>query len=193
MGWEKYEKAGRRFDVLIQEQEADCGLCCVAMVVNLLGRGKPTSATVKANLKKGAYNPSTQDRAGFVPTMLTAARPDVATHSTGTYLQSLKQALVGWNINSVYKGPSPNIEGAIAGAQAGKPIIIHVTWNNGGGHWVVITHSMGNSHYVLDPYYGLAINSSKINYEGLKQSAHSAGAVDKVVYGRWTGEWLKIT
>ena len=192
MGWVNQEKAGRRFDVLIQEQEADCGLCCVAMVVNLLGQGKPTSGMVKTNLKKGAYKPSTQDRVGFAPTPLAVVRPGVATHSNGTYLQSLQPVLTKWHINSVYRGPSPNVQAAIAGAYAGKPIICHVTWTSGGGHWVVITHSMGNSHYVLDPYYGLAINSSLQNYEGLEQSAHSVGAVTKVLYGRWTGEWLKI-
>jgi len=191
-GWQKFEKAGRRFDVLIQNQEADCGLCCVAMIVNQLGRGKPTSATVKVNLLKGAYKPSTQDRAGFAPTMLTAVRPGNITHSQGTYLKSLQQVLSVWNIDSVYNGPSSNVQTAIASTCSGKPIICHVTWKHGGGHWVVITHSMGNSHYVLDPYYGLQINSSKQNYEGIEQSSHKAGTITNVIYGRWTGEWLKI-
>ena len=192
MGWQSYEKAGRRFDVLIQEQEADCGLCCVAMIVNLLGHGKPSSAQVKANLKKEAYKPSTHDRKGFVPTIISAVRPEVETHSSGTYLKSLQKVLDLWHIKSNYNGPSGSVQQAIAGAHAGKPLICHVTWIGGGGHWVVISHSMGNSHYVLDPYYGLTINSSRQNYEGLIQSAHSAGSVTKAVYGRWTGEWLKI-
>lgn len=199
MGWVNYEKAGRSFDVLIQEEEADCGLCCIAMVVNLLGHGKPTSSMVKKNLPKGAYKPSTKDRVGFAPSILSAVTPDVAEHSNGTYLLTLKQALSCWGITSSYNGPSSDIRGAIASAHAGKPIIAHVTWSAGGGHWVVITHSMGNSHYVLDPYFGLAINSSFINYEGLEKpagssasSSSSTGSLSKVIYGTWTGEWLKI-
>ncbi|TDI65912.1 MAG: hypothetical protein E2O88_09715, partial [Bacteroidetes bacterium] len=152
MGWQNFEKAGRRFDVLIQNQETDCGLCCVAMIVNQLGKGKPSSRTVNGNLPKGDYKPSTQDRAGFTPTMLTAVSPGNVTHSQGTYLKSLQQALSVWNIRSVYNDPrSSNVQTGIASTRSGKPIICHVTWKHGGGHWVVITHSMGNSHYVLDP------------------------------------------
>jgi hypothetical protein len=38
MAWISQEKAGRTYDVLIQDEEADCGFCCVAMTVNLMGR-----------------------------------------------------------------------------------------------------------------------------------------------------------
>lgn len=194
MAWQTYEKADRNFDVLIQEQEADCGLCCVAMIVNLLGQGKPSSNAIRAQLQSGAYKPSTQDRSGFKPTILAAVRPEVATHSLGTYLQNLQQVLTKYKINSAYNGPAEinNVQTAIKTAYAGKPIICHVSWTNGGGHWVVITHASGNSHYVLDPYYGLRVNSSDQYYEGLTQSPHSAGSVQSERYGTWTGEWLKI-
>ncbi len=190
MGWQTHEKAGRRFDVLMQEQEADCGLCCVAMVVNLLGMGKPSSGNVKMNML-GGYMPSTKDRAGMVPTAIAVVKPGAATHSQGTYLTSLQRALKKWHIDSDYMGGSPDVASAIMAAQAGHPIICHVTWASGGGHWVVITHSMGLSHYVLDPAYGLQINSSLQNYEGLKEGG-TPGSVQKATYGRWTGEWLKI-
>lgn len=193
MAWITQEKAGRRFDVLIQAQEADCGLCCVAMVVNLLGQGKPTSGTVKAELDKGAYSPSTQDRAAFAPSLLSKVLPDLSTHSPGTYLRSLQAVLTKWGIASVEDNDIYNVQAAIQGAIAGQPIICHVTWTIGGGHWVVITHSMGASHYVLDPLYGLQINSSLTNYVGLERSVASAGQVVPVNYGAWTGNWLKIT
>lgn len=195
MGWISQEKAGRTFDVLIQDQEADCGLCCVAMVVNLLGEGKPTSAMVKNNLPRGAYVPSTRDRVGFAPSLLSSVLPDTSYHSLGTYLTSLQGALAKWHIRSEYCSPASNVQQAILDAKAGTPIIIHVTWagQNAGGHWVVITHSMGNSHYILDPYYGLQINSSNTKYVGLERSQHSAGSVSRIEYGHWTGEWLKIT
>ncbi|SFG41477.1 Papain-like cysteine protease AvrRpt2 [Novosphingobium sp. CF614] len=193
MGWIVQEKAGRTFDVLIQDQEADCGLCCVAMVVNLIVGGKPTSAMVKKNLPTGAYSPSTKDRVGFAPSLLSSVLTDTSFHSTGTYLTSLQGALAAWKIKSEYCSPSSNVQQAILNAKAGEPIICHVTWNNGVGHWVVITHSMGNSHYILDPYWGLQINSDTTQYKGLLQSPLNAGSVTPVTYGTWSGEWLKIT
>lgn len=194
MGWMVQEKAGRTFDVLIQDQEADCGLCCVAMVVNQIVGGKPTSSMVKNNLPKGAYSPSTKDRAGFAPSLLTSVVATSSYHSPGTYLKDLQGALAAWGITSEYRSPAMNVQQAIFDAKAGKPIICHVTWAGaGGGHWVVITHSMGNSHYILDPCYGLQINSSTTRYVGLERSLPSAGSVTAVEYGTWTGEWLKIT
>lgn len=193
MGWIVQEKAGRTFDVLMQEQEADCGLCCVAMVVNQMVGGKPTSGMVKNNLPKGAYSPSTRDRVGFAPSLLSSVLADTSFHSPGTYLTSLQGALAAWKIKSEYCSPAANVQQAILSAVAGAPIICHVTWTGGQGHWVVITHAMGNSHYILDPAYGLTINSSTTKYVGLQQSPASAGAVTAVEYGSWTGEWLKIT
>jgi hypothetical protein len=193
MAWVTQEKAGRSFDILFQDQEADCGLCCVAMVVNLFGLGKPTSSAVKQDLKEGSYKPSTKDRSGFSPSVLTMVLPDTSTHSDGTYLISLQSVLKKWKIGSVYNSSLTNVQAAIQGAVAGAPIICHVTWTGGGGHWVVITHSMGASHYILDPYYGLAINSSLTKYVGLPQSSSNTGNVTKTEYGTWTGEWLKIT
>lgn len=86
--------------MLIQEEEADCGLCCVAMIVKLLGQGKPTSSMVKKNLPTGAYKPSTKDRVGFAPSILSAVTPDVAEHKAmGPTLLALKQALSSWGYN----------------------------------------------------------------------------------------------
>jgi len=193
MAWIQQTKAERTFDILIQDQEADCGLCCVAMVVNLLGQGKPSSSMVKNNLPKGAYKPSTKDRVGFAPSMLSAVLPDVSTHSGGTYLANLQEALTKWQIASVDDTASSNVQAAIQGAVAGKPIINHVTWTNGGGHWVVISHAMGASYYILDPYYGLTVGSSLTKYAGLVQDGANVGKVTTAEYGTWTGEWLKIT
>jgi ABC-type bacteriocin/lantibiotic exporter with double-glycine peptidase domain len=190
MGWKTKTVAHHTFDVLLQEQEADCGLCCVAMVVNLKGQGKPTSALVRQELPKGAYQPSTMDRTGFQPTPLSMAVQPTAHHSDGTYLRDLQQALTKWGIQSTYKGGGARVQDAIIDAQAGEPIICHVTWQGGGGHWVVITHAQGASHFVLDPDSGLWVNNSPITYDRLEWTA---GAAAKVTYGTWTGEWLKIT
>jgi hypothetical protein len=194
MAWISQEKAGRTFDVLIQDEEADCGLCCVAMIVNLMGQGKPTSSMVRQNLQQGAYKASTKDKQGYVPTVLAKVRPEVATHSSGTYLQSLQPVLTRWKVGSLYNAGATNVQAAIQSAKAGEPIICHVTWTNGGGgHWVVITHSMVMSHYILDPFWGLQINSSLTRYVGLQRDPSSAGRVVPTDYGTWTGEWLKIT
>jgi hypothetical protein len=193
MAWTSMTKADRTFDILLQDHEADCGLCCVAMVVNLLKQGKPNSATVKEALRNGAYNPSTKDRAAFKPSLLTAVLPDVSTRSSGTYLLELQKVLTTWKIASTYDISVSNVQAAIQGAVAGQPIICHVTWTSGGGHWVVITHSMGMSHYILDPSYGLQINSNLMKYVGLEQGSASPGRVKAVEYGTWTGEWLKIS
>ncbi|MFV1873549.1 MAG: cysteine peptidase family C39 domain-containing protein [Oleiphilus sp.] len=193
MGWENYTKAGRSFDVLIQEQEADCGLCCVAMIVNQKGQGKPSSSMVKNLIGKQNYQPSTKDRAWAAPSILTLTVTPTETHSSGTYLKSLQDALNTYGVKSTYCGPHANIQGAIKNATADQPIIAHVTWNSGAGHWVVITHSQGNSHYVLDPYYGLQINSDTTLYQGVEQGGTGPGSVQVATYGHWTGEWLKIS
>lgn len=181
-GWEEQEVDGKTFDVLIQGQEADCGLCSAAMIMNLLGQGKPKSSTIKGLLQQGDYQPSTRDRSGFAPSLLsmTVVRTEDETHSTGTYLDRLAAVLAQYNIKG--KHYYDNVAKGINNAKSKRPIICHVTWDNGGGHWVVVAKSSGRKHYVLDPFYGVTVNRSTTTYT-------ARGGVT----GRWTGEWLKTS
>lgn len=44
---------------------------------------------------------------------------------------------------------------ALAASQE-KPMILHVSWENGGGHWVVCVGATRYGAVILDPWYGLS-------------------------------------
>jgi ABC-type bacteriocin/lantibiotic exporter with double-glycine peptidase domain len=189
LAWTSQTVAGYTYDVLLQQQQADCGLCCVAMVVNQLGRGRPSSAAVKQMLDQGAYKPATADRAGFRPSILTAVVSPPVTGSPGTVLPSLKAALAKYQIGSTITGPAAMSSG-LATVTPRNPLITHITWNNGGGHWVVVAKVAGTAQFVLDPAYGLRINSSPTDYSWAQQGA-TPGQVVVNAHGRFTGWWLR--
>jgi ABC-type bacteriocin/lantibiotic exporter with double-glycine peptidase domain len=189
VAWQTQTVAGYTYDVLMQQQQADCGLCCVAMVVNLRGGGKPTSAAVKQLLDQGAYNPATADRAGFKPSLLTAVVSPPVTGSPGTVLPSLKAALARYQIASTITGPASMATG-LATVTPRNPLITHITWNNGTGHWVVVARVAGTAQFILDPAYGFRINSSPTDYSWVQQGA-TPGKVAVNAYGRFTGWWLR--
>lgn len=182
-GWETQKKFGYSFDVLIQAEEADCGLCCCAMVVNQLGQGKPTSTGLQGNLAKGAYNKSTKDRAGMVATPLAVMAQQ--THSAGTIINSLSGVLSRYHIaNTVHENDGQDMAAAIESASEAHPLILRVKWDGPGAHWVVIAKSSGKAQFVLDPYYGFRINSSTTRYTGTTATG--------VINGDWSPYWLQV-
>jgi hypothetical protein len=167
--WRTQTINGQNYNVLFQDEEADCGLCCCAMIVNLLGQGKPNSTIMQSNLPVGAYSKSTRDRANFQPTIFHQVAPSAHSeyHSAGTYIQSLGHVLNTFGIlNTTHSNDGTDRRAALRTASETNPMIILVNWLAGGGHWIVI---MGAQHRrkglfsffagytrlsVLDPYYG---------------------------------------
>jgi ABC-type bacteriocin/lantibiotic exporter with double-glycine peptidase domain len=192
--WVSETKASYTYDVLMQEEEADCGLCCTAMIVNLMGQGKPTSDIMQRQLPKGAYNKSTRDRPGMMPTPLAQMGLVTETHSEGTYIASLGQALASYHIpNTTYSGAG-NVSAAVLGATPQRPVIVRVGWRpNNAGHWVVVVRAAGAALFILDPAYGFNINTGTGSYTATWQRGVGAGSAPQAgVVGDFTPHWLQV-
>ncbi len=187
--WTTETKAGYSFDVLLQGEQANCGLCCCAMVVNLKGQGQPDSQAVQGVMGPGAYIKSHVDRAGLRPTPLVGLVAAPKPVDAGTELQGLSQALSAYKIRNTPRGGGP-LKNALLSATKEQPVIVQVKWSGGGFHWVVIARSMGPAQIVLDPVYGLHINHSVEEYA----EVGSGGAYGhgRTVHGRWQEQWLKV-
>ena len=193
--WESQTKAGYTYDVLMQEEEADCGLCCAAMAVNLLGQGKPTSDVMQRNIPKGAYKKSTRDRAGMVATPLAALGLGRETHSAGTYIDSLRRGLAAFRIDSTaHSNNAGGLNAAILSATPERPVIVRIGWvPNDAGHWVVIARVSGTALFILDPAYGFNVNTGTASYTATwLPGAGGGGAPRQGVIGRFTPYWLQI-
>lgn len=189
--WRTQMVAGRSFNILFQEEEADCGLCCCAMIVNLKTGSRPTSTAMQQHLPPGAYHKSTRDRAGFKPTIFhQIGVQGHEHHSQGTYIQSLSHALTQVGIaNTSHSNDAADLREAMRNASVDRPIIVLVNWLGGGGHWIVIA---GNEHRrkgllggfrgytrltILDPYYGgtTSDGTNKTYISATRDGSHGTG------------------
>jgi ABC-type bacteriocin/lantibiotic exporter with double-glycine peptidase domain len=192
--WETHSKAGYTYDVLMQEEEADCGPCCTAMVVHLIDGSKPTSGTMQKLLPKGSYKKSTRDRAGMVATPLAALGLGQETHSAGTYIHALSHALRAVNIPNTAHSNHAGVAQAILSATPANPVIVRVGWApNDSGHWVVIANVKGTALFILDPAYGFNVNTGTDYYAATWYPGAGPGKAPVVgVWGYFTPYWLQV-
>ncbi|MBV1856894.1 MAG: hypothetical protein KUG77_00685 [Nannocystaceae bacterium] len=182
--WETETSAGYTHNILYQGEEADCGLCCCAMVINLKDGSRPTSKSIQTRLPKGHYIKARNDRAGHCATPFAIAAP-LASVNAGTLLEGISLALTAFGIRNTKYGGS-GLKQALRNARQENPVIVQVQWKDGGGyHWVVIGRSMGKAQLVLDPAYGMHINQNTDTYTGFAGGA-------KTEYGTWMQEWLTV-
>ncbi|GAB6905662.1 hypothetical protein DESC_780208 [Desulfosarcina cetonica] len=191
--WRTQVVAGNTFNILFQEEEADCGPCCCAMIVNMIDGSKPTSTSIQSNMPQGAYAKSTRDRSGFKPTIfhqVGLVAPDEY-HSSGTYINALGHALAQFGIaNTPHGNDGTSLRKAMRSASSARPIIVLVQWHGGGGHWIVIA---GSEHHrkglfggfrgytrltILDPYYGgTTLNGTSSTYvSATREGSHGTGS-----------------
>ena len=156
------------FYVCAQDEEAECGFCCVAMVAHLAEGGDKsfpdTGSMISASkaLYKNTgnalykYDRSTKDRPGmvatpFVPEMelidyenaqAGSNEPAMIHHGGGTYVELLGTLLRGYGVKcNVFSDDAGGLKSAIQHATPKKPVIVLVLWNpvgQAGGHWVVV-------------------------------------------------------
>lgn len=189
-GWETQTRAGYKHHILFQGEEADCGICCCAMVINLRNGSYPTSKAVQARIPKGTYIKARSDRAGAMATALVVARPP-APVDAGTLLDGIGAALKAYRIpHTPYGGGS--LENALRNANPRHPVIVQVEWAGGNGfHWVVVARSLGRAQLILDPCFGLHINQSTTHYVGFDDNGWTSHTA-KQDFGKWTNQWLTV-
>jgi len=187
--WKTKESAGYAHDILFQGEEADCGICCCAMVINLKDGSRPTSRAIQTRLPAGHYIKARSDRAGLRATPFAVAAPP-ASVDAGTLLDGISVALTAFDIRHTKYGGG-GLKQALQNASRQKPVIVQVQWKNGGYHWVVIARSLGNAQLVLDPAYGMHINHSTQSYTGFVGNSWTDGGT-KTEHGTWMQEWLTV-
>lgn len=187
--WETKTIAGYSHNILYQGEEADCGICCCAMVINLKDGSKPTSKAIQTRLPRGHYIKARADRAGLRATPFAVAAPP-ANVDAGTLLDGISLALTNSGIRNTPRGGG-GLEQALRSASRERPVIVQVQWSHGGYHWVVIARSLGQAQLVLDPAYGMHINHSTRRYTGFAGSTWT-DASTKTDHGTWMQEWLTV-
>lgn len=166
---------GSKWNVLRQDEEAECGFCCVAMVINIAGDGSfpPTSSMIKENTHR--YDRSTKDRPGMVATALVPDAEDYGEvhHGGGTDIYLLGDLLTTYGVNCTVLSAG-GVKSAMQHVTPAKPMIVLVQWTLGGGHWVVVVKRktrglLASSDYtILDPANGtIEINRGSVNYNPL--------------------------
>lgn len=165
--------SSHEYDVLIQGEEASCGLCCCCMITALRGEGFPNSRIIESNLPADAYKKSSCDRAGWMPTALTGLAPNEY-HSKGTEIRNLGIALKAWHIQNTCHSPGSlyTMPKALRSASHARPIIARIDWCNTfdvskrAGHWVLVVGYNNGELIVLDPALGLIRNNNLEEYQG---------------------------
>ena len=124
-----------------QELNSSCGPACCFMVVCMVRRQSMAGGEAFMRGLAMRYGASIFD-------LMTGA---------GTSLQQLRSILVDNRIrlDGRYRAEKELWSMALA-ASEDRPMILHVAWQNGGGHWVVCAGANRSGAIILDPWYGLS-------------------------------------
>lgn len=166
-GWQTpapTDSSGTEHPLYMQSEEMSCALACVAMVICRVEGSRPTESALKDFSKKhpGAYNAAIKDRKQFVAVGLNQGTPP--NMGNGTYSNNIASILDDVKILNAHKkldrsvliGSNP-IKTAMKNASLAKPLVMHVRWSNGGGHFVLCDGTTPSNHkkaIICDPFYG---------------------------------------
>lgn len=160
MGW----VIDNGYNILKQDEEMSCGLCCCAMVLRLLRNSTLSERTMVNESKiisqkdKSSQNDITKKYTrpiknvpGARKTAFAQATQHHMTYNDGTYAPHLVKILDSNNINAHYGRSS--IKNAMDAVTKEKPLIIRVGES---GHWVVVVKKQKklfgkNKFTILDP------------------------------------------
>jgi len=159
-----------------QAKEADCGPTCISIVLNRIGH--PQKDTSIADIRQlsakydGNYRPAVKDVVkGSSPQIAMLAQviqSDLGSGRDGTMSGNLARILVNdfGLANTIHTQAASGAALKAIIKRNVTPTILHVTWSNGAGHFIVAdgreSHWIGFSDYCFsDPFYGLV--SHKLN------------------------------
>lgn len=163
-----------------QDKLSDCGPSCISLLLHEIGHAQKgaTIAEIRQMSAQypGHYRPD-RDNIRIGPAMASgsplAALASLAyeavggydpdEHYDGTFSGNLAQVLKNdfgiAKAKTVDVGQGRQVKDLLKAA--GQPVIVHIRWSNGGGHFILgglarDRHIIGKSEYCFsDPYYGL--------------------------------------
>jgi len=167
---------GERWGVLIQEKTMSCGPAAVAMTEVYYKSG--IVANLEARVRK-----------------LSQKYPDGFTEEGGTNVTNLVSVLRSEGIKSydaLYAQPGGVWPYLHAYANDNTPVIVHISWTPGAGHFAVCAcvYKKDQRCIFLDPWYGLVeIGGSSLPTYTV---GDSTGSFPAVANGRLSG-WIIVT
>ncbi len=165
--------------ILKQSQQQSCGYCCAGMILNLVDPAKPkhteqSLVSAGKQLDPTAYDRAAMDRVGARQTPIVRAAYQqtgkIPHWGSGTYGNHLADVLRDYQIDAKYQGGS-DVKSAMRAVTPGKPLIVLVQWQAGGGHWVVVKarkkRGIGSAsdYTILDPGGHKVVNRGSTTYD----------------------------
>ena len=147
-----------------QERNFSCGPACIYMVESMLRAASLSGGErrIRALL--------TEHFSESLPELVLNTQDDFNTRSThiGRLLRALRAE--GWKCK-------PQTDQPQAWDQAALPMVAHVSWANGSGHFVVVARTTSRRNaVVLDPWYGLQqVSLAQMPSYNARPSRHARG------------------
>ena len=174
---------GMKVPGIQQEKLEDCGPSCVGLVLRMArydGADTITPANLRAasQLSVGGYRPAVDDVVQEAPSpamhaLAAIMKGAIGGRGTGTYavgLVAMLQDQYGYKKAQLRNLNSALGFGDLSTPTLAKPVIAHVAWEGGGGHWSVVCGYRAGMLLYSDPYYGVGwLNFQVETVGGIKQ------------------------
>jgi hypothetical protein len=195
---------GTNVPAINQEKISDCAPSCVGLVLRMTkykNADSITPAMLRAASQKSSgrhYRPAVEDVVGNVSSPLAMlgqiikadtdqwrVKQGLDNPGDGTWSENIAATLrQQYNFAKAADQHGADLKSILRGATLANPYIVHVQWENGGGHWIACCGHTGavfghGSYLFSDPAYGAGwLEIPRADVGGTKQPTYipAAGA-----------------